>query len=75
MDAEDQQGLESARSRRKSCSEQPPTLKLRVSPKGALSVYGLWKFPVTLYKGQWQRLLADAERLLMFIADHNEELL
>lgn len=75
MNAEDQQELESERPRRESCSEQAPTLQLRVSEKGALSVYGLWKFPVTLYKGQWQRLLADAERLLLFIADHNEELL
>jgi hypothetical protein len=32
----------------------------KVSEKGALSVYGLGRFPVTLYAGQWDRLLSDA---------------
>lgn len=31
----------------------------KVSEKGCLSVYGLGRFPVTLYKGQWERLLSD----------------
>ncbi len=33
------------------------TITLQVSQKGALSVYGLGRFPVTLYKGQWKRLI------------------
>ena len=47
-------------------------LNLKVSAKGALSVYGLGRFPVTLYKGQWQRLLAIAPLIADFIAAHPE---
>ena len=39
-------------------------LSLRVSEKGALSVYGMGRFPVTLYKEQWLKLLGIAEELL-----------
>lgn len=42
-------------------------VKLKVSEKGAVSVYGLGRFPVTLYKGQWEKLLAEAEAIKSFI--------
>lgn len=42
-------------------------LTLKVSARGALSVYGLGRFPVTLYRGQWERLLAVTEDLNNFI--------
>ncbi len=42
-------------------------LSLKVSEKGALSVYGLGRFPVTLYKEQWGRLLDMAEEIRNFI--------
>ncbi len=45
-------------------------LRLKISEKGALSVYGLGRFPVTLYKEQWQRLLAQADAIRAFI-EHN----
>jgi hypothetical protein len=35
------------------------TIKAKVSDKGAMSVYGLGRFPVTLYRSQWDRLLSD----------------
>ena len=38
-------------------------MSLKVSEKGGLSVYGLGRFPVTLYKEQWMRLLAMAASL------------
>lgn len=41
----------------------PQGLTCKVSAKGALSVYGLGRFPVTLYASQWERLLADADKL------------
>jgi hypothetical protein len=41
--------------------------KLKVSEKGALSVYGLGRFPVTLYREQWERLLAMADTIREFI--------
>jgi hypothetical protein len=46
-------------------------LSLRVSEKGALSVYGLGRFPVTLYREQWEKLLAMTEQIRAFIAEHD----
>lgn len=42
-------------------------LAMKVSEKGALSVYGMGRFPVTLYKEQWLRLLSMAEEIKTFI--------
>ena len=39
-------------------AKQPAHVTFKVSAKGALSVYGLGRFPVTLYRGQWERLIA-----------------
>ena len=47
---------------------------MKVSEKGALSVYGMGRFPVTLYKEQWLRLLAMAEDIKAFIAANNDSL-
>lgn len=49
-------------------------LHCKVSPKGALSLYGLQRMPVTLYVDQWERLLNFADELKAFIAKHNSEL-
>ena len=46
----------------------------KVSLKGALSVYGLGRFPVTLYKEQWERLLVKIEDLQKFIKDNESNL-
>ena len=45
----------------------PKALTMKVSEKGALSVYGLGRFPVTLYRGQWERLLAAAPQIEAFV--------
>ena len=42
-------------------------LAMKVSEKGALSVYGMGRFPVTLYKEQWLRLLSMADEIKAFI--------
>jgi hypothetical protein len=47
---------------------------LKVSEKGGVSVYGLGRFPVTLYKEQWNKLLDMAGEIRMFIQE-NEALL
>ena len=47
---------------------------MKVSEKGALSVYGMGRFPVTLYKEQWLRLLAMADDIKAFIEANNENL-
>ena len=54
--------------------QQASPLRLKVSAKGALSVYGLGRFPVTLYKEQWARLLENAEDIRVFLDDHDGEL-
>ncbi len=46
-------------------------VSLKVSPKGGVSVYGLGRFPVTLYKEQWDKLLAMAESIKAFIAEND----
>ncbi|MEI8191556.1 MAG: hypothetical protein WCI75_17725 [candidate division NC10 bacterium] len=47
---------------------------IRVSEKGGVSVYGLGRFPVTLYKEQWLKLLDMAEDLKVFIAENEGKL-
>jgi hypothetical protein len=46
----------------------------KVSQKGAVSSYGLGRFPVTLYKEQWQKLLDKKDELLEFIMENDAEL-
>jgi hypothetical protein len=47
---------------------------LKVSEKGGLSVYGLGRFPVTLYREQWEKLLGMAEDIRTFINENDEAL-
>jgi hypothetical protein len=56
--------------------EQPKrgSLYCKVSEKGAVSVYGLQRMPVTLYMEQWERLLDFADEIRQFIKDHDGEL-
>lgn len=49
-------------------------VSMKVSEKGGLSVYGLGRFPVTLYKEQWTRLLDLADEIRAFIRAHEGEL-
>ncbi len=49
-------------------------LSLKVSEKGGVSLYGLGRFPVTLYKEQWLRLLADAPKIEAFIHENEPRL-
>jgi hypothetical protein len=49
-------------------------ISFKVSEKGAVSVYGMGRFPVTLYKEQWLRLLGKAEELKKFIAENDSRL-
>lgn len=49
-------------------------ITFKVSEKGAVSVYGLGRFPVTLYKEQWEKLLERAGELQAFIRDNEARL-
>lgn len=49
-------------------------LSLKVSEKGGLSVYGLGRFPVTLYKEQWVKLLGFASEIESFLKENESQL-
>jgi hypothetical protein len=49
-------------------------ITLKVSEKGGVSVYGLGRFPVTLYKEQWTKLLDLAEDIRVFMRENDAQL-
>ena len=49
-------------------------VSLKVSEKGGVSVYGLGRFPVTLYKEQWTKLLDMAEEIRSFLKENDARL-
>lgn len=49
-------------------------LRLKISEKGGLSVYGLGRFPVTLYKEQWVRLLDYGDEIKKFLQANDQQL-
>jgi hypothetical protein len=50
------------------------SVSMKVSEKGAVSVYGLGRFPVTLYQEQWTKLLALADEIKTFIEENKSKL-
>jgi hypothetical protein len=50
------------------------SVSMKVSEKGGLSVYGLGRFPVTLYKEQWTKLLDMADDIRKFLKDNDTQL-
>jgi hypothetical protein len=60
--------IESLKSRRNVATS------MKVSEKGALSVYGLGRFPVTLYQEQWTKLLAMSDQIKEFIVENKDKL-
>ncbi len=55
-------------------SKRPGRIDFKVSEKGGVSVYGLGRFPVTLYYEQWIRLLDTADSLRMFLEENKSKL-
>jgi hypothetical protein len=55
-------------------SKRSGPLEFKVGEKGGVSVYGLGRFPVTLYYEQWQRLLAAADELRRFLEENKSKL-
>lgn len=49
-------------------------ISMKVSEKGGLSIYGLGRFPITLYKEQWTKLLDLSDEIRSFLAAHDAEL-
>jgi len=58
----------------KASSARRGSVSFKVSEKGGVSVYGLGRFPVTLYKEQWAKLLDLADEIRAFIKAHEAEL-
>jgi hypothetical protein len=54
--------------------QRGPNIAFKVSDKGAASVYGLGRFPVTLYYEQWVRLLDKAQDLRAFLEENKSKL-
>jgi hypothetical protein len=65
---------EAARLLEKADQAKKGALYCKVSEKGAVSVYGLQRMPVTLYVEQWQRLLDFGDQIRQFLKDHDAEL-
>jgi hypothetical protein len=55
-------------------SKRGGSLEFRVGEKGGVSVYGLGRFPVTLYYEQWVRLLDTADNLRAFLEENKHRL-
>ena len=55
-------------------TKAPAKLTMKVSDKGALSLYGMGRFPVTLYREQWERVLGMADEIKSFITANEKKL-
>jgi len=68
------QELEEENARLKAQKSGGQPLRLKVSGKGGVSLYGLGRFPTTLYVEQWEKLLTMTDEIRQFLVDHAEEL-
>lgn len=55
-------------------SQRGRAVSLKVSEKGGVSVYGMGRFPITLYKEQWTKLLDMADEIRAFIRENESKL-
>jgi len=70
-----QQELERLRAENEALKKKRNTsVSMKVSEKGAVSVYGLGRFPVTLYQEQWHKLLSVADEIKSFIEENKASL-
>lgn len=77
MASEEELKSEIERLRAENESLKKPTrgqVYLKVSEKGGLSVYGMGRFPVTLYREQWEKLLGMADEIRNFIQENDKTL-
>lgn len=73
-EAEMQAELERLRAENEALKRPRGQVALKVSEKGALSVYGMGRFPVTLYREQWEKLLGMKDEILQFIQQNDHQL-
>ena len=75
-DERDEMEAEMARLRaeNQALKESKKSLRLQVSQKGAVSLYGIRRFPITFYKEEWKTVLGMAEEIKTFMDEHDGEL-
>ena len=66
--------LEAALAAAQAAPRQAPKITLKVSAKGAVSVYGMGRFPITLYAAQWLKLIGMSDEITKFIAANQSSL-
>ncbi len=66
--------LRAENERLKAQQPKPRSISYKVSEKGAVSIYGMGRFPITMYIGQADRLLADIENFKAFIEANRSKL-
>jgi hypothetical protein len=77
MSEDDKAEIERLRAENESLKNKKSTegsLSMKVSEKGALSIYGMGRFPVTLYKEQWLKLLGIADQIKTYIEENDSRL-
>ncbi len=55
-------------------ADKGKALRLQVSQKGAVSLYGIRRFPITFYGDEWDTILGMSDDIRSFIAEHKDEL-
>ena len=55
-------------------ADRSKTLRLQVSAKGAVSLYGIRRFPITFYADEWEKVLGMTDEIRAFIAEHETQL-
>ncbi len=55
-------------------TEKSKAIRLQVSQKGAVSLYGIRRFPITFYGDEWDTILGMSDDIRAFIAEHQSEL-
>ena len=66
--------LEAENTKLKTKAKRGSTLSMKVSQKGGVSVYGLGRFPVTLYRSQWDKLIEFVPQVSDFIKENADSL-
>lgn len=75
IDDEERAELERLRAENEALRAKPGRgLSLKVSEKGAVSLYGLRRFPVTFYADEWEKVLAMADDIRRFVQDNEAKL-
>jgi hypothetical protein len=75
IDSETQNELERLRAENEALkAKQTRQLRLQVSQKGAVSLYGIRRFPITFYAEEWEIVLGMANEVHSFIKEHEGEL-